>query len=664
VPKGGVLQTVPNRSTDGPRQAHGLRARRARAAIVLLLSLLIGAPRGAEAVSPPPAAVRNLSLWYDASDASTITVTTSYVVSALNDKSGNGAALQQPTSAAQPQYRINGLNGLSTLVFNGSSDYLYRTSGFPTSSDFTIVFLGQMSGATSNNMLSDYSTGTSPASHAFFGNNGTTPSLFANGSFVTSTSVGTTPFVSVATYSNATHVGNIYNNGATSPATGSNTASPTDASIEIGSFHGAGNYLTGMLGEALVYSRVLTTAERQMLEGYLACKWGLQTNLPATHPYAASCPSAFTPASLTNLAAWYDAGDASTMTLVATGSGVTHWNDKSGNAVSLAAPAAQQYWPVWTSNGINGLAALVFSGGQYLYATSGFPTGSDYTIAAVALFSSTGINNNILSSYLNSGTTHALYGNGGNGGTTPTLYQSGDAVIGATVGTATFLAVGTSKTGTGAVALYLNGGSATSATASSRVVTDGSVEAGGYTGAANFLGGDVAEALVYHAVLSTAERQFVEGYLACKWVLQSSLPATHPYKSVCPSTAAASLNLVLTVSPAGMPSPGAVLTYTSTFTNASATIDYDPVINAAVPAQTVFAVGSATTSLGSTGLTGAVTYSQDGGSTYAYTPVSGGGGAPAGYDATVTNVRWVLHGALAPGAAVNSGSASYAVAVQ
>jgi hypothetical protein len=36
----------------------------------------------------------------------------------------------------------------------------------------------------------------------------------------------------------------------------------------------------------IVYTSPLTTSQRQQVEGYLAWKWGLQTNLPSTHPYA------------------------------------------------------------------------------------------------------------------------------------------------------------------------------------------------------------------------------------------------------------------------------------------------------------------------------------------------------------------------------------------
>jgi hypothetical protein len=79
----------------------------------------------------------------------------------------------------------------------------------------------------------------------------------------------------------------------------------------------------------------------------------------------------------------------------------------------------------------------------------------------------------------------------------------------------------------------------------------------------------------------------------------------------------------------------------------------------AVPANTDFKVGSITNSLGTTGLTVAVAYSNNGGATYAYTPVSGGGGAAAGYDRSVTNIRWTFTGNLSQTSPNNSGSMSF-----
>jgi uncharacterized repeat protein (TIGR01451 family) len=621
-----------------------------------MLSVCLILPRTALGANTPPSAVANLSLWYDANDSSTLTMSPATSVLAMADKSGNGATLRQPSIAAEPVYQTNSINGLSALVFNGTSDYLYSLTGFPVASDFTIVYLGTMTGSGWNNLLSDYST-NGTGSHAFYGAGSNKPTLWNQSNFAMSPTAVTTPFFAVATYTSSNRAGAVYTNGATTAGTGTAANPETDPSIELGGFSGAASYQTGMMGEALVFSRALSTTDRQTVEGYLACKWGLQANLPNTHPYASTCLSGFVPTSLPGLVDWYDASDASSLTLDAS---VTLWNDKSGNGANLAAPAASASRPALIASGINGLPAMAFSGGQYLYGTTGFPVSSDYSIATVSLFSGS-TTNNIFSGYTASGTSHALYGNSGS---TATMFQNGNIVAGPSTGTAAFIGIGTSQTSTGSVSVYVNGGSAATGVTGNKNVTDPSIETGGYSGAANYLTGDIGEVLVYHSVLSTAERQWVEGYLACKWGLQTSLPATHPYRSACPATATANLGLALSVSPAaGIASPGTVLTYTNTFTNASGTLVYNPRIDAVIPPNTYFQVGSATTSVAATGLTPTITFSKDGGVTYTYAPVSGGGGAAAGYDANVTNIRWTLSGALGPESTMNSGSVLYSVIV-
>ena len=51
--------------------------------------------------------------------------------------------------------------------------------------------------------------------------------------------------------------------------------------------------LTGGIREILIYTGVQTTTQRQQVEGYLAWKWGLQANLPSTHPFLRGPPSPF-----------------------------------------------------------------------------------------------------------------------------------------------------------------------------------------------------------------------------------------------------------------------------------------------------------------------------------------------------------------------------------
>jgi uncharacterized repeat protein (TIGR01451 family) len=113
---------------------------------------------------------------------------------------------------------------------------------------------------------------------------------------------------------------------------------------------------------------------------------------------------------------------------------------------------------------------------------------------------------------------------------------------------------------------------------------------------------------------------------------------------------AGNLQLTKSAAPPGNQLPGTDLTYTVEYLNIGTDALTAIVVYDAVPNWTWFQVGSATTGTPPASVTGvAVAYSADNGATWAYVPGSGGGGAPAGYDANVTNVRYTLTGDIAAG---------------
>jgi uncharacterized repeat protein (TIGR01451 family) len=113
--------------------------------------------------------------------------------------------------------------------------------------------------------------------------------------------------------------------------------------------------------------------------------------------------------------------------------------------------------------------------------------------------------------------------------------------------------------------------------------------------------------------------------------------------------------------------PGTDVNYRITFVNNGDTaaqqfvlIDPDPSTALKLNSNTDFKVGSVVTVLGSL-TSAAVAYSNDNGATWSYTPASGAGGAPAGYDRNVTHVRFNFAGSLTSG---SSGSVTFTTRIR
>lgn len=134
------------------------------------------------------------------------------------------------------------------------------------------------------------------------------------------------------------------------------------------------------------------------------------------------------------------------------------------------------------------------------------------------------------------------------------------------------------------------------------------------------------------------------------------------------------IGLVKSVNPNGAQAPGTELNYTIVYTNAGGQpannfILDDPNVQNVDPLERVFRnvdfkLGSMTSNPGTTGLLASFEYSNDGGASWTYTRASGGGGAPAGYDRNITNVRWQFTGSLSHLAPNNTGTAAFTVRIR
>ncbi len=118
-----------------------------------------------------------------------------------------------------------------------------------------------------------------------------------------------------------------------------------------------------------------------------------------------------------------------------------------------------------------------------------------------------------------------------------------------------------------------------------------------------------------------------------------------------------------TASPNGTQPPGTDLTYTITITNTGSDDAESVMTVETLPGEVQFKVGSIVNNFPA-GIGVTVEHSNDGGSTWTYTPVSLGCGAPATYDACVTHIRWTLQDPLTSVPPDNTGTAEFVAQIK
>jgi hypothetical protein len=243
-----------------------------------------------------PKSVTGLQLWLDASDRNSLfdadtggsLISADGAVGRWEDKSGNGRHHTQATANNRPLWRETGRNGRGTVEFDGSNDRLVGddTQYAKTNTAFTAVFVHLVDAtaglfptlmSTKTNQTQNFrwinSSFADYANYAMGSNQNFLPTRY------TSASRGQWRYVLYDFIGSAANTASSYSGRAaraslTQASSGSFGAESATGS-SIASESGGGNLLKGQMAEIIIYSKVLSTSERDGLERYLQAKWSV-----------------------------------------------------------------------------------------------------------------------------------------------------------------------------------------------------------------------------------------------------------------------------------------------------------------------------------------------------------------------------------------------------
>ena len=235
-----------------------------------------------------PTDIGGCVLWLDGADSSKITLGSGSNVSTWIDKSSlannfTNTNTTSPTKTTTP-------GGYPCVYLNGSTCQMTSVSNNSTTgnSSRTVIMISQTGAGGDSRFGTGPHGGASPPNTygidlAPIANIIFCPYVYT-GSDVTAYGVPNTNMYSLYSYYNSSTstVGGIVN--FTLTASNSTTLNTSATPWYLGLRPDGGYSTAAYVCEIIQYNIILTTAQRQQLEGYLAQKWGMQANLPAGSP--------------------------------------------------------------------------------------------------------------------------------------------------------------------------------------------------------------------------------------------------------------------------------------------------------------------------------------------------------------------------------------------
>ena len=478
-----------------------------------------------------PRSVPGCQLWLDAADSSSVTGTST--VTAWRDKSNNSRNLS--VGSGITSYANNAITLASSyMVYTGAVDL----------TNFTFFIVAKSNGAINNQTVFGARPNTSAVYNStdgfgFYMDNQNSIRLYgtpASGATVVSFSATTSVAIVYSFQSDSTIINGWRNGTSVTGASGLGARTSTAQGFALGGEWNGTTYVniisTASINEIIVYNTNLSTSQRQAIEGYLAWKWGIQTvpsrSLITTHPFYNNRPFSrgFQPIDIAIPEYWFDAADITTITT--SGNYLTTWVNKGSftgsNITPTTASTATSGTTRYNGNNLINIPStyrLQYSGSFPNLARARFiitrQTTAGNVIYMYQAFSSTsgydyiGIETNTIIEVAQ--------------GQIVTLQTN---AISSLSGLVSLITVFNSGVSTANNRVALNGSNVTLTT---NVIANqyfaGSVTT--YIGNTSGPAQDFGEFISFNMELSLSQIQQIEGYLAWKWGIQSSLPNTHPF---------------------------------------------------------------------------------------------------------------------------------------
>ena len=502
----------------------------------------------------------SIALWLDADDNTTLTVDSSNKISKWADKSTNDNNATQSTSSKQPTLTANGLNGKPYVTFDGSNDSLAATGlNISQSYSFFIAAKRDSGSSTKQYLFDGIGSNRSLLSLNKDGRVQMCAGDWTNSTFNTPTG----SFVISAIFDSSSS--RLALNGTNQSSLSTGSTNLTNGIRIGGNYDDATDYLKGSIAEFLILDETASSQTQSKIEGYLAHKWGLSSNLPSSHTYASNPPKMWSSTSSSsqvaganaynlgsgkegfygttisglesgetyyyrlrsqgklnpkgisgsNLKLWLDASELTSLT--------GKWEDKSGNGNSADVSGN----PSVVTNAQNGLSVMHYTGNSQYH---DFVKISDIRTVFWVVSQDSSANG--------SGYRFLLCA-GGYGGSHPGANFHNDA-NGKFWGNGAHSHVKTNST------TKMNGTQLSGHTdypnnlSIISLVTAGNVAANRFGQDRTHTGrqwiGKLGELIIYNSALTPTEVEKVEGYLAHKWALTNNLDNAHSYKTAIPTS--------------------------------------------------------------------------------------------------------------------------------